>query len=129
MRRALFAVVAGLMIVALVAPIAAAKPAISFVAKASAGAPGGQLHVMAKVKHPVRGSTFSATATVHFGGITGDVTVDLNRHGGSFVAGAKVAIPADQPLGMVVVDVTITYNSVANPVPPFNAMIEPDTTE
>lgn len=115
------------MIVALVAPIAAAMPATSFVAKASAGAPGGHLHVMAKVKHPVRGSTFSASAVVHFA--SGDVTVSLNRHGKSFVAGAKVAIPADQPLGTVAVDVTITYNLVATPVPAFNAKIEPDATD
>ena len=72
MRRAAFAVVTGLMLVALVAPVvSAARPAASFVGKASAAAPGGTLQIVAKVKHAVRGSDFSATATVHFA--SGDV--------------------------------------------------------
>jgi len=125
MRRAAFAVVAGLLLVALVAPVvAAARPAPSFDGKASAAAPGGNLHIQAKVKHAVRGTDFSATATVHFA--DGDVTVDLTRHGKSFVAGGKVAVPADQPLGDVAVDVTITYGGVPNAVPTFNAQIVAD---
>jgi hypothetical protein len=125
MRRAAFAVLTGLMLVALVAPVvSAARPAPSFVGKASAAAPGGTLQVLAKVKHAVRGTDFSATATVHFA--SGDVTVDLNRRGKSFVAGAKVPVPADQPIGEVAVDVTITYNLTVNAVPTFMAKIQPD---
>ena len=126
MRRAAFAVVAGLIVVALVAPVAAAvQPAPSFVAKSSAAAPSGALHLLAKVNHAVRGKTFTASAVVHFGGITGDVTVTLNQRGKSFVAGGKVAVPADQPLGPVVVDVTITYDGTPTLVT-FNAKIQPD---
>jgi hypothetical protein len=113
------------MLVALVAPVvSAARPAPSFVGKASAAAPGGALHIMAKVKHAVRGTDFSATATVHFA--SGDVTVELTRRGKSFVAGGKVAVPADQPIGEVAVDVTITYAGLPNAVPTFMANIEPD---
>src|SRR5438128_6022693 len=85
MRRVALAIVSGLMIVALMAPaVLAARPATSFVAKASAAQPGGAIHLVAKAKHATRGTDFSATATVHFA--SGDVTVDLNRHGKSFVA-------------------------------------------
>src|SRR5689334_9128040 len=122
MRRVALAIVSGLMVVALMAPtVLAARPATSFVASASAAQPGGALHIVAKAKHATRGTDFSATATVHFA--DGDVTVDLNRHGKSFVAGGAVAVPADQPLGPVAVDVTITYGGVPNAVPTFNAQI------
>ncbi len=125
MRRIALAIVSGLMIVALMAPsVLAAQPATSFVAKASAAQPGGAIHLVAKAKHAARGTDFSATATVHFA--SGDVTVDLNRHGKSFVAGGKVAVPADQPLGPVAVDVTITYGGVPNAVPTFDAQIVSD---
>lgn len=126
MRRVALAIVSGLMVVALMAPtVLAARPATSFVAKASAAEPGGALHIVAKAKHATRGTDFSATATVHFA--DGDVTIDLNRHGKSFVAGGKVAVPADQPLGPVGVDVTITYGGVPNAVPTFNAQIVSDS--
>ena len=122
MRRVAFAAVVGLMLVALIAPVAsAARPAPSFVAKASAAQQGGQLHLLAKVKHAVRGSTFSASAVVHFA--SGDVTVALTQRGKSFVAGGKVAVPADQPAGPVAVDVTITYNALPMVVPSFNAKV------
>jgi hypothetical protein len=125
MRRIALAIVSGLMVVALMAPtVLAARPATSFVAKASAAQPGGALHIVAKVKHATRGTDFSATATVHFA--DGDVTVALNRHGKSFVAGAPVAVPADQPLGPVAVDVLITYDSAPWSVPTFNAQIVSD---
>jgi hypothetical protein len=125
MRRVALAIMSGLMIVALMAPtVLAARPATSFVAKASAAQPGGALHIVAKAKHATRGTDFSATAVVHFA--SGDVSVDLNRHGKSFVAGGKVAVPADQPLGPVAVDVTITYGGVPNAVPTFNAQIVSD---
>ena len=106
-RIGIFAVV----ILALVATFGttalAAQPASSFLARANHAAQGGQLHVMAKVKHAVRPNTFDASATVHFA--TGDVTVALKRHGKSFTAGVGVPVPAAQPVGPVVVDVTIDY--------------------
>lgn len=61
---------------------------------------------------------------MHFAG--GDVAVELNRRGKSYVCGGKVAVPADQPLGPVAVDVTITYGGVPNAVPTFNAHIVAD---
>ena len=114
-----------ILLVALVAPVvSAARPAPSFVGKASAAQVGGSLHILAKVKHAVRGTDFSATATVHFA--SGDVTIDLNRRGKSYVAGGKVPVPADQPVGPVAVDVTITYGGVPNGVDTFNSRIQPD---
>jgi hypothetical protein len=113
------------LLVALVAPVvSAARPAPSFVGKASAAQVGGTLHILAKVKHAVRGTDFSATATVHFA--SGDVTIELNRRGKSYVAGGKVPVPADQPVGPVAVDVTITYGGVPTGVDTFNARIQPD---
>jgi hypothetical protein len=38
----------------------------------------------------------------------------------------KAAVPADQPVGPVAVDITITYNALPTAVPTFNAKIEPD---
>jgi hypothetical protein len=124
MRRVALAIVSGLMIVALMAPTALARPATSFVAKSSAGHPGGALHLVAKAKHPTRGTDFSCSAVVHFA--SGDVAVDLNRRGKSFVCGGRVAVPADQPEGPVAVDVTITYGGVPNAAPTFNARIVAD---
>jgi len=77
LRRVAFSAVVGLLLVALIAPVAsAARPAPSFVGKASAAEPGGSLHLLAKVKHAVRGKAFAASATVHFA--SGDVIVALN---------------------------------------------------
>ncbi|MEA2678034.1 MAG: hypothetical protein QOJ81_2175 [Chloroflexota bacterium] len=128
MRRVALAILSGLMIVALMAPtVLAARPATWFVAKSSAAEAGGALHLLAKAKHATRGMTFSASAVVHFA--SGDVTVDLSRRGKSFVAGGKVAVPADQPLGPVAVDVTITYDGLPNAVPTFDAQIVADTED
>jgi len=125
LRRVAFSAVVGLLLVALIAPVAsAARPAPSFVGKASAAEPGGSLHLLAKVKHAVRGTTFSASAVVHFA--SGDVLVTLNQRGKSFVAGGNAPVPADQPVGPVAVDITITYNGVPTAVPTFNARIQPD---
>lgn len=124
MRRVAFSAVVGLLLVALIAPVAsAARPAPSFVGKASAAVAGGNLKLLAKVKHAVRGKEFSATAVVYFAGST--ETVTLNQRGKSFVARGKVAVPADQPVGPVVVEVTITYDGTPSTVA-FNARIQPD---
>jgi hypothetical protein len=113
MRRFAFIVLTSLATLALVAPAVQAshgshRPAPSFTAKTSAAAQGGAMHVVAKVKHAQRGSTFSATATVHFA--SGDQTVTLTRHGKSFVAKGRVAVASDETPGSVPVDVTVTYN-------------------
>ena len=128
MRRAGFVLVAGFVLLALIVPAASAvTPAASFRAGSSAAVPGGAFHVLAKVVHWTRGSTFSASVTVHFGGTTGDVTMAMKRTGRSFVAHARVPVPADQPLGPVAVDVTVTYNGTPNAVPTFWAMVVEDT--
>lgn len=86
----------------------------SFGAKVTPGHPCGTIHVQAKVKHPARGTTFSASATAHFS--TGDITVALRRAGSSFVAIGKIFVPEAQPAGNVNVDITLTYGGVAQPV-------------
>jgi hypothetical protein len=113
MRRFAFVLVASLAMLALVAPVVQArhgshKPPATFVAHTSTGTQGGALHVMAKVKHAQHGSTFSATATVHF--TSGDQTVTLKRHGKSFVAKGTVAVASDETPGSVPVTVTVTYD-------------------
>lgn len=102
----------------------AARPAASLVARANHAAQGGHLHVMARVRHAVRPNAFSASATVHFA--SGDATVDLKRHGRSFVAGGKVAVPADQPVGPVSVDVSITYGAATTVVTATGVIQPPD---
>ena len=115
----------GLALAALIAPVVSAhSQTTSFVAKASSAAPGEMLNVQARVKHATRGSTFSAMAVVHF--TDGDVTVSLTNHGQSFTAGGGALVPTDQPLGPVGVDVTITYNGVAQATISFQANIDVD---
>ena len=124
MRRVAFSAVVGLLLVALIAPVAsAARPAPSFVGKASAGEPGGSLHLLAKVNNAMRGTAFSASAVVHFA--SGDANVTLNQRGKSYVAGGKVAVPDGQAVGTVSVEVTIIYGTTSNTVS-FNARIQPD---
>jgi len=115
MRRFGFIAIAILALLALAAPGVSAHQAshgapktATFVAKANKAAPGGALRIQAKVKHPQKGATFSATATVHFA--TGDVTVALKRHGKSFVATGTAPVSANEAPGTVPVDVTVTYN-------------------
>jgi hypothetical protein len=85
----------------------AAKPTPTMVARAGAGHPGGSIHIVAKVKHPVRPNTFAAVAVAHFP--TGDVAVNLRRAGRSFTAVGRVAVPDDATAGPVSIDVTISY--------------------
>lgn len=123
MRRAGLAVVIGLSLVALLVPVVSAhSKSTAYVAKASSAAPGEMLNVLAKVSHSTRGSTFSASAVVHFA--DGDATLNLANRGRSFVAGGRALVPADQPLGTVGVDVTITYNGVAQTPIHIDAVID-----
>jgi hypothetical protein len=125
MRRAAFITVISLLLVALSAGVVdAARPAASFTARANHAQQGGHMQVRAKVKHAVRGSTFSATAVVHFA--SGDVTVEMTRNGKSFNSRAKVDVPADQPVGPVAVDVTVTYNGVPTVVTTEGTVMPPD---
>lgn len=110
MRRIGSLTILALLLVAAVAGTAfAARPVPAFSAHASTGHVGGSMHVSGKVLHAVRGTDFSASATVHLS--TGDVTVPLKRAGKSFKAGARVAIPDGAATGLVAVDVTITYGA------------------
>jgi hypothetical protein len=70
--------------------------------------------VQAKVKHPARHSTFTAWAVAHFS--SGDVKIQLRRAGKSFVAHGKIRVPAGQAAGPVLVDVTIVYGGVTEPI-------------
>ena len=117
MRRIGFVAVAALALVALAAPGVDARQgsnhkghhqAATFTAKSTTAPQGGSLKVMAKVKHPRHGASFSATATIHFA--SGDQTVQLKRHGKSFVATAKVNVSTDETPGTVPVDVTVSYD-------------------
>jgi hypothetical protein len=87
-----------------------------FGAKVTPGHPCGTIVVQAKVLHPVRGRTFSATATAKFTGAGGPVTVNLRRAGRSYVAIGKIRVPADQAVGPVTVEITIVYGGVTEPV-------------
>ena len=118
MRRLGFIAVASLALLAIAAPVVQAghgsghtPKTPTFVAKTNTAVQGGALRISAKVKHPARGATFSATAVVHFA--SGDVTVTLNRHGKSFNARGMAPVSDTETTGAVAVDVTVTYNGVA----------------
>jgi hypothetical protein len=86
----------------------------TFGAKVTPGHPCGTINVQAKVLHPVRGTSFSASAVAHFASSAGgDVTVQLRRAGKSFVAVGKIRVPAGQPAGVVNVDIRIVYGGAA----------------
>ncbi len=96
----------------------------TFAARAGTAEQGGTLWVGAKVGHAKWGSTFAATAVVHFA--SGDVKVDFAprvrrghhhghavaaRRGHPLVAWAAVPVGATETPGDVPVDVTITYQT------------------
>ena len=121
MRRLGLIAVVSLALVAIAAPVVNAgqgsthTPKVpTFVAKTNTAVQGGNLRIVAKVKHPDRAATYTATATVHFA--SGDVTVELTRRGKSFVAGGKAPVSETEATGTVLVDVTITYNGTPQPV-------------
>ena len=130
MRRTALAAALSLMLVAMVGGTVSAhggrghQPAPTFSARASTAEQGGTLWVGAKVGHATWGSTFTATAVVHFA--SGPVSVDLAprvrhqhrgghgapvRRGHPLVAWGAVPVGADETPGDVPVDVTITYQT------------------
>lgn len=128
MHRVGIVAVLSLALVAIVAPgvSASQNQTASFQAKANHATQGGSMLVLAKVKHATRGSTFSASAVVHFA--SGHVVVvDLNQRGRSFVARVRVPVAADEALGPVSIDVTITYNGVPEEVATTGVVEPPDT--
>jgi len=83
--------------------------AATFRVRASSAEQGEAMSVSVKVKHPTRGTAFSATAVVHFA--SGDVTVTLMPKGHSFNARVRVPVSATETVGPVNVDVTVTYGT------------------
>jgi hypothetical protein len=67
----------------------------AFSAKVTPAHPCGTISVQAKVLHPVRGTTFSASATATF--INGGAVTVPKRVGKSFVAVGKIKVPAGEP--------------------------------
>ena len=123
-RLGILAVLVLTLVASLGATTLAAKPATTFGAHAGHAAQGGSLHITARVAHPVRGTTFTATAVVHF--TSGDVTVTLKRSGRSFHAGTRVPVAADATVGPVAVDVTITYGATIVPITVEGKIQPPD---
>jgi hypothetical protein len=124
MRRLGFIAVASLALLALAVPVVDARHgprngshgshSASVSAKTNVAPQGGALHIVAKMKHPTRGANFSASAVVHFA--SGDVTVQLKRHGKSFVAAGNVPVNSDETPGTVPVDVTVQYGDTEQEV-------------
>ena len=83
--------------------------AVSFSARCTPAQPGGWIQVQAKVLHATRGKTFTAAAVAAFTSSSSSSSVVLRRAGKSFVAVGKIAVPAGQATGPVIVTVTITY--------------------
>ena len=138
MRKLGVIVLLSMSLIALMAPAVQAKHSghgssgksaktATFAARSNAGEQGGNLQVRAMVKHPARGATFTATAVVHFA--SGDVAVTLSRHGKSFNASAKVPVAADEALGPVTVDVTVTYNGTDAGVQATGKVVPADEDE
>ncbi|MFN8621241.1 MAG: hypothetical protein U0869_10895 [Chloroflexota bacterium] len=112
---------------------------VSFQAHATPAVQGFNLLVMGKARHADPAKTLTAQAVIHFA--SGDVTVDLvpcakaqskhgvkaaghgeghghghHRHGRGNVLKAKVPVLADEQVGDITIDVTFTYDGVAQPV-------------
>jgi hypothetical protein len=95
----------------------------SFFGKATPSHPCGTIQVQAKVLHPARGTSFSASATAHF--VSGDVTVSLRRAGKSFVALGKIPVPSTQPAGSVGVDISIVSGGSTTTVETTSEIVAP----
>jgi hypothetical protein len=85
--------------------------AVTFSARCTPAFPGSVIKVKARVGHAVRGTPFSAVASAALAG--GPVNVNMRRAGRSFVAHGRIPVPTTQPVGPVVVTVTITYGGTA----------------
>jgi hypothetical protein len=113
---------------------AAGSPSIAnhdvrFSARCTPATAGGFIKVQAKLVHGARGKTFTAAATAPFTG--GTVAISLRRAGKSFVALGKLAVPAGQATGPIIVTVTILYNGTPSILTCTSqihpAAVEPDT--
>jgi len=128
MRRSAVAAILSLLLVALVgSSVSAARPDATFGARANHAQQGGALKIVAKVKHPVKRTAFSATAVVHFA--TGDVSIELRRAGRSFVARARVPVAVDAALGPVSIDVTINYGETIQMLLIEGVIVAPEVDE
>ena len=128
MRRLGFLAITVLAFVGLFGATAlAARPDASFAARANHAEQGGSLHVGASVRHGDHHSAFSASAVVHFA--SGDVTIDLTRNGRSLTARGRVPVAADEALGPVSVDVTITYGLTSQLVTATGMIVLPDSSD
>lgn len=110
MRRAFFVLLVAALAATVVAAPVMARPAATQGAHASAAVQGEPLLVKAQVRHAVRGQPFSATAVATFDTPSGPVSqpLDLKRAGKSFIARAKVSVPADAT-GTATIEVTVSY--------------------
>ena len=115
MRRLALAALSSLLVVSLFASSAvAAQPQPQLVARASKAAQGGTLRIAGKVLFAKRATTISATATIHwYGDPSRTETLPLPRVGKSFLVKGTAAVPADHPLGDLIVEVTVTYGSTS----------------
>lgn len=96
--------------------------------RASAKAQQGHtLRIRAKARHADHGSAISAQAVVHFA--SGDVTVDLIRHGHSRELKVRVPVAADEALGPITIDVIVTIDSVAWPMATVDSTIVPPSLD
>ena len=82
--------------------------------RASKAEQGETLRVRAKVRRADHDSAIAAQAVIHFA--SGDVTVDLVRKGHSRELKVRVPVLADEALGPVAVDVTVTVDGVVLPM-------------
>ena len=84
----------------------------SYSARCTPAFAGGSIKVQAKVSHPARGKSFTATATATFTSAT--ASINLRRAGRSFVAVGRIPVPSTQATGLVTVTVTISHGGTSS---------------
>jgi hypothetical protein len=97
----------------------------TFLVRAGQAEQGGKLQLRARAKNGDRTQAFGASAVVHLA--SGDVSVTLVRHGKNLDARARVRIAADEAIGPITVDITVTYGATTQSFTvATNVVIDPD---
>lgn len=95
--------------------------------RASKAEQGESLKVRVKARHADRDTVLTGQAVVHFA--SGDVVVSLDAHGHGRQLRARVPVAADEALGPITVDVTVTIDGVEQPLATVTTMVAPPSLD
>lgn len=95
--------------------------------RASKAEQGESLKIRVKARHADRDTVLTGQAVVHFA--SGDVVVALDAHGHGRQLRARVPVAADEALGSITVDVTVTIDGVEQPMVTLTTMVKPPSLD